>query len=151
MAYAGQEEGIHVQEDGWIQAALNTVKSWQQAAQTNPIMLIFFIMLAPFVWIFAVVMAPVLFILICAVITVFLCLLAIASFLVCGFPIYVITMGYGFLFMLYILSRIDSAGLKLHRIYTNALQWYYSITGFPSRMFHTFKREIRKLVREVRQ
>ncbi len=151
MAYAGPEEGLHAQEDGWIQAALNTVKSWEQAAQTNPVMLIFLIMLAPFVWIFAVVMTPVIFILICAVMTAFLCLLAIVSFLVCGFPVYVITMGYGFFFVLYVLSRLDVVGLKIQRIYTTALQLYYSITGFPSRMFHMVKREIRKLVREVRQ
>ena len=151
MAYAGPREDIYVQEDGWIHWTLNTVKSLERAAETNIIILLFLLALAPFLWIFAIVMAPVFFILICALVTAFICLLIIVSFLVCGSPVYVIFTGYGFIFMLFLISRLDQVGFKVQFMYAVVLDLYCIITGFPSRMYHNFKRKIREIVQEVRR
>ena len=151
MASAGPREDVYVQEDGWIQWTLNTVKSLEQAAETNIIILLFLLALAPFLWIFAIVMAPVFFILICALVTAFICLFIIVSFLVCGFPVYVIFTGYGLIFMLFLISRLDQVGVKVQFIYAIVLELYCIITRFPSRMYRTLKRKIRKLLRKVRR
>lgn len=136
MAFAGPEEGIP-QHEGWIQAAVNTCKAWKQAAQNNPIILAFFLAFSPFILIFMIFTIPVFVVLICALGSALVCFLTVCFFFACGLPVYFFTMGYGFLFMWYVTSRIEPVAHRIQRLYVN-------IMAFPSDFYRGFKRGIWK-------
>ena len=136
MAFAGPEAGIP-QQEGWIQTAVNTCKAWKQAAQNNPFILAFFLAFSPFILIFMIFMLPVFVILICTLGTALVCFLTVCFFFACGLPVYFLTMAYGFLFTMFVISRIEPVVHRIQRLYVK-------ITVFPSNFYRGFKRGIWK-------
>lgn len=134
MAHAGAEPRIPQQEAGWfqgliprlIQATVNACEAWKQAAQNNPYTVVFVLAFSPFILIFFVFMLPVFIILACALSTALVCFLTVCFFFACGLPVYFFTAAYGFFFMMYVISRIESVVHRIQRLYVN-------IMVFPSK------------------
>ena len=137
MAHAGLEPGIP-QQEGWIQAAINTCKAWKQAAQNNQFILAFFLAFSPFILIFMIFMLPLLIILICALSTALVCFLTVWFFFACGLPVYFCTAAYGFFFMMFIIWRIEPVVHRIQRLYVN-------IMSVPSNFYRGFKRGVCKV------